>query len=35
MNQSYILDQDRTVREVVDEYSKTNFKIISFDLINL
>ena len=35
MNQSYILDQDKTIREVVDEYSKTNFKIISFDLINL
>ena len=35
LNQSYILNQDKTINEVVNEYSKNNFKIISFDLINL
>ena len=35
VNQSYILNQDKTINEVINEYSKNNFKIISFDLINL
>ncbi len=35
LNQSYILDQDQTVRKIIDQYSKSNFKIISFELISL
>ncbi len=35
LNQSYILDQDKTVKEVIDQYSSLNFKLKSFDLINL
>ena len=35
LNQTYILDQDKTVGEVISEYSKSGFKLISFDLINL
>ena len=35
LNQSYILDQEKTIREVIDEYKKSNFKIISFELISL
>ena len=35
LNQSYILDQDKTVRDIINEYSKYEFKLISFDLINL
>ena len=35
LNQSYILDQDKTIREVINQHSKSNFKLISFDLINL
>ena len=35
LNQSYILDQDKTIKEVINEYSKSNFSLISFDLINL
>ncbi len=35
LNQSYILDQNKTVKEIIDENSKLNFKLISFDLINL
>ena len=35
LNQSYILDQDKTVREVIAKYSENNFKVISFDLISL
>jgi len=35
LNQSYILDQDKTIKDVIDEFSKFNFKLISFDLINL
>ena len=34
-NQSYILDQDKTVRNIIDDYSKYNFDIVSFDLISL
>ena len=35
LNQSYILDQDKSVREIIDQYSEANFKIIAFDLITL
>ena len=35
LNQSYILDQDKTIKDVINEYSRFNFKLISFDLINL
>ncbi len=35
LNQSYILDQDKTIRQVIDEYSKSNFKINSFELVSL
>ncbi len=35
LNQSYILDQDKSVKQIVNEYSNLNFKLISFDLINL
>ena len=35
LNQSYILDQEKTVRDVINEYSKSNFKLISFELISL
>ena len=35
LNQSYILDQDKTVRDIINQYSKYEYKLISFDLINL
>ena len=35
LNQSYILDQDKTVRDIISQHSKYEFKLISFDLINL
>jgi elongation factor Ts len=35
LNQSYILDQDKNVRSIINEYSKFNFKLISFELIIL
>ena len=35
LNQSYILDQDKTIRQVIEEYSKSNFKINSFELVSL
>jgi len=35
LNQSYILDQDKTVRDIINQYSKYKYNIISFDLINL
>ncbi len=35
LNQSYILDQDKSVRVVLDEYAKNEFKIKSFELISL
>ena len=35
LNQSYILDQDKTVRDIISQHSKYEFNIISFDLINL
>ncbi len=35
LNQTYILDQDKSVKLVLDEYSKNDLKIISFELISL
>ncbi len=35
LNQSYILDQDKTVRDIINQHSKYAFSLISFDLINL
>ncbi len=35
LNQSYILDQDKTIRDIVGEFSSINYKINSFDLISL
>jgi len=34
-NQSYILDQDKTIKDVVNEFKESEYKIISFDLISL
>ncbi len=35
LNQLYILDQEKSVRDIIAEHSKFDFKIISFDLISL
>ena len=35
LNQAYILDQDKTIKKIISEYSKSEFKLISFELINL
>ncbi len=35
LNQSYILDQDKTVRDIINQHSKYEYNLISFDLINL
>ena len=35
INQSYILDQDKTIKKVIEEYSKTDFKLKSFEIITL
>ena len=35
LNQSYILDQDKTVRDIINQYSKYEYKLISFDVVNL
>jgi len=35
LNQSYILDQDKSVRVVLDDYNKYEFKLKSFELISL
>ena len=35
LNQSYILDQDKKVGDIINQHSKYEFKLISFDLINL
>ena len=35
LNQTYILDQDKTIKEIISQYTKSNFQLISFDLINL
>ena len=35
LNQSYILDQDKTIKLVIDEYANSDFQLISFELISL
>ena len=35
LNQSYILDQDKTVRDIINQYSNYEYELISFHLINL
>ena len=35
LNQSYILDQDKTVRDIINQQSKYEYKLISFELVNL
>ena len=35
LNQSYILDQDKSVRVVLDDYNKYKYKLKSFELISL
>ena len=35
LNQNYILDQDKTVRDIIKDNSNLNFKLISFKLISL
>ena len=35
LNQFFILDQDKTIKTVISEYSKFEFNLISFDLISL
>ena len=35
LNQSYILDQDKTVRDIINQQSKYKYELISFNLINL
>ncbi len=35
LNQSYILDQDKTVRDIINEHSNYEYKLVSFALINL
>ena len=35
LNQSYILDQDKIVNDVIKQYSKFEYRLISFNLINL
>ena len=34
-NQPYILDQDKTVNQIINEYTEDEYKIISFELISL
>ncbi len=35
LNQSFILDQDKSIKEVINGFSKYEFKLISFELITL
>ena len=35
LNQLYILDQDKNIRSIINEFSKFNFQLISFELITL
>ena len=35
LNQSYILDQDKTVRDIINQHSNYEYSLISFELINL
>ena len=35
LNQTYILDQDKTIKDIINDYSDYNFKLNSFELISL
>tara|TARA_B100001057_G_C22754098_1_gene912961 strand:+ start:332 stop:1183 length:852 start_codon:yes stop_codon:yes gene_type:complete len=35
LNQSYILDQDKKIKEIINEYEKFDYEINSFELISL
>ena len=35
LNQTYILDQDKTIKDIMNDYSDYNFKLNSFKLISL
>ena len=35
LNQSFILDQEKSVRQIINQHSETNFKLVHFDLITL
>ncbi len=35
LNQSYILDQDKTIKKVLDENSDSEYKLLSFELVSL
>ena len=35
LNQPYILDQDKNVKDIIKQYSKYEYHLISFNLINL
>ena len=35
LNQNYILDQDKTVRDIINQHSNYEYSLISFELINL
>ena len=35
LNQTYILDQDKTIKDIINENSSSGFNIISFELISL
>ena len=35
LNQAYILDQDKTVQMIINDYSSLNFQVVSFSLISL
>ena len=35
LNQSYILDQDKTIKTVINQYKEFGYKVISFKLISL
>ena len=35
LNQTYILDQDKTIQNVINDYSNFNFQVVSFSLISL
>jgi len=35
LNQSYILDQDKTIRDIINQHSNYEYNLISFELINL
>ena len=35
LNQSYILDHEKTIRNIIEDFSSYDFKLISFELISL